>query len=103
MAVPSWGAGGAPPHLDVQFRFDSTTADGARAYVSLRGRVHGGAGGDEPDAAEAAPGAAQVDGGLVVDLARGWVTESWATFRLDGVTGSGAPVRVVVTQRLRAY
>ena len=65
--------------------------------------MHEEASGDEPDAAGTPNGAAQVDGGLVVDLARGWVVESWATFRLDGVTGSGAPVRVVVTQRLRAY
>ncbi len=110
MAVPSWGPAATPPHLDVSFRFDSMTADGARAFISLRGRVHDGAGGEEDDAAPAAPGteSGHVDGGLVVDLARGWVVESWATFRLDGVMVSGqggaaTPVRVVVTQRLRAY
>ncbi len=105
MAVPSWGSAASPPHLDVLFRFDSIGADGARAYVSLRGRLHGEASGDESDAA--AQGAGHVDGGLVVDLARGWVVESWATFRLDGMMGGpgggSEPVRVIVTQRLKAF
>jgi hypothetical protein len=46
-----------------------------------------------------------VNGALVVDLARGWVVDSRATFRLDGALsapgGPARPVRVVVTQRLR--
>ena len=111
MAVPSWGSSAAPPHLDVSFRFDSMTADGARAYVSLRGRVHGegtGEGEGLLSAGASDPSPGRVDGGLVVDLARGWVVESWATFQLDGVMVSapGAapqPVRIVVTQRLRAF
>lgn len=107
MAVPSWGPAAAPPHLDVAFRFDSVAGDGARAYISLRGRVHDDAGTE--DASAPPLSTAAVDGGLVVDLARGWVTESWATFRLDGVvtnaaTGAaGVPVRITVTQRLKAY
>ncbi len=113
LAVPSWGPAATPPHLDVSFRFDSMAADGARAYISLRGRVHGDAAGEEDDVTPGGPGApgaesGRVEGALVVDLARGWVVESWATFRLDGVMVSApgavpAPVRVVVTQRLRAY
>lgn len=114
MAVPSWGPAATPPHLDVKFRFDSIAADGARAYISLRGRVHDAASGDDRDTTLGALGtenateAGHVDGGLVVDLTRGWVVESWTTFRLDGmmVSAPGAtptPVRVVVTQRLRAY
>ncbi|GJG85126.1 hypothetical protein tb265_03070 [Gemmatimonadetes bacterium T265] len=109
MAVPSWGPAATPPHLDVAFRFDSVAADGGRAYISLRGRVHDDATGADDVASDApAGGAGQVDGALVVDLVRGWVVESWATFRLDGMMVSApgaapAPVRVVVTQHLRAY
>ena len=110
MAMPSWGVAAAPPHLDVSFRFDSMTADGVRAYISLRGRVHGGATAEDEEVARTAPNTSpgRVEGALVVDLARGWVVESWATFRLDAemVSTPGAtpmPVQVVVTQRLRAY
>jgi hypothetical protein len=110
MTVP-WGAAGgqghaangaAPPGgtMDVWFRFDSLGRGGTLAYLSLRGsvRVPGQTGGDG-----AAPGG--VDGVLVVDLARGWVVDSRATFQLDGALtapgGRPRPVRVVVTQRLR--
>jgi len=51
----------------------------------------------------ASPGG--VTGLLVVDLARGWVVDSRATFQLDGALtapgGQPRPVRVLVTQRLR--
>ncbi len=112
MAVPAWGPAAAPPHLDVAFRFDSMTADESRAYISLRGRVHGAATPEsDDDLLPGTMGAAEpgrVEGALVVDLARGWVVESWATFRLNAVLVSApgaapAPVWVVVTQRLRAY
>ena len=110
MAVPSWGGGTAPPHLDVWFHFDSMTAGGARAYISLRGRVHGDATTEDDGAVPDVPNAAagRVEGALVVDLARGWVVESWATFHLDGEMvsapgGAPMPVRVVVTQRMKAY
>jgi hypothetical protein len=107
MTVP-WGArgtAGASPvagsTIDVWFRFDSVARGGTLAFLSLRGTVRGhGA----PDGADgASPGG--VTGALVVDLARGWVVDSRATFQLDGaLTKPGAPprpVRVVVTQRLR--
>jgi hypothetical protein len=113
MAVP-WGAAragagasagagagaSAGSTIDVWFRFDSLARGGTLAFLSLRGTVRGAgaAAGDGPS-----PG--DVTGALVVDLARGWVVDSRATFRLDGALtapgGAPRPVRVVVTQRLR--
>jgi hypothetical protein len=105
MTVP-WRAGraaaaaGAGSTIDVWFRFDSLARGGTLAFLSLRGAVRPpGRGGDEP------PAAGGVTGVLVVDLARGWVVDSRATFQLDGALtapgGQPRPVRVVVTQRLR--
>jgi hypothetical protein len=103
MTVP-WGvargAGPAGPStMDVWFRFDSLARGGTLAYLSLRGTVRA-PGGDD---SSASPGG--VNGVLVVDLARGWVVDSRATFALDGALtapgGQPHPVRVVVTQRLR--
>ncbi|HZF67204.1 MAG TPA: hypothetical protein VEZ47_04120 [Gemmatirosa sp.] len=109
-SVSGAGAGGEPPTLAVTFRLDSTSHRGGRAWLTMAGGVR------------ATPGAATrggvtggtVHGSLVVDLARGWVTDSRATFVLDARLplpaegrDSAAPapsaVRVVVTQRLHAY
>ena len=72
---------------------------GTLAFLSLRGTVRPPAG----DGDAASPGG--VTGLLVVDLARGWVVDSRATFQLDGALtapgGQPRPVRVLVTQRLR--
>jgi hypothetical protein len=111
MTVP-WGAARAPgqpaaPHaashaastIDVWFRFDSLGRGGTLAFLSLRGTVRPPPG----DGDAASPGG--VTGLLVVDLARGWVVDSRATFQLDGALtapgGQPRPVRVLVTQRLR--
>jgi hypothetical protein len=82
-----WGAARAPgqpaaPHaastIDVWFRFDSLGRGGTLAFLSLRGTVRPPPGDDDA----ASPGG--VTGLLVVDLARGWVVDSRATFQLDG-------------------
>jgi hypothetical protein len=97
------GAPGAGSTIDVWFRFDSLARGGTLAFVSLRGAVRG-PGRDGRDGVDVAP-AGGVSGALVVDLARGWVVDSRATFHLDGALtapgGQPRPVRVVVTQRLR--
>lgn len=109
MTVP-WGARGAAgapsvagSTIDVWFRFDSVARGGTLAFLSLRGTVRGHGTTTGVDGEGASPGG--VTGALVVDLARGWVVDSRATFQLDGaLTKPGAPprpVRVVVTQRLR--
>jgi hypothetical protein len=85
--------------IDVWFRFDSLGRGGTLAFLSLRGTVRPPPG----DGDAASPGG--VTGLLVVDLARGWVVDSRATFQLDGALtapgGQPRPVRVLVTQRLR--
>jgi hypothetical protein len=96
MTVP-WGAARAPgqaaaPHaastIDVWFRFDSLARGGTLAFLSLRGTVRPPAG----DGDAASPGG--VTGLLVVDLARGWVVDSRATFQLDGaLTAPGGQPR----------
>jgi hypothetical protein len=100
---PGAGAPGAGSTIDVWFRFDSLARGGTLAFVSLRGAVRG-PGRDGRDGVDVAP-AGGVSGALVVDLARGWVVDSRATFHLDGALtapgGQPRPVRVVVTQRLR--
>jgi hypothetical protein len=109
-SVTGAGTGGAPPTLAVTFRLDSTSHRGARAWLTMDGGMQPTPGG----AARGGVAGGTVHGTLVVDLARGWVTDSRATFVLDArlpLPGEGrdsaAPtptaVRVVVTQRLHAY
>lgn len=111
-AVPvPWGATGEPvapgdaaPQLIVTFRLDSAARDGSRAWIGMQGSVRRTKG-----TGDATRGTMR--GALVVDLARGWVIDSRATFELEALlpampggrpTASALPVHVTVTQRLRA-
>lgn len=60
--------------LHVTFRFDSLTHHGAWAYVSMRGDMQPATG---PGAAAVLVDQGIVNGTMVVDQKRGWLTESW--------------------------
>jgi len=106
MALP-WGGGTSPfsegGHVQVVFRLDSLVA-GALAYVSMHGALN---------RAGVAPGGSRVTNGgtmtghLLVDLKRGWMTDSRATFVMSTtwLPGPGAKakpmqLRVTITQSL---
>jgi hypothetical protein len=93
-------------HLQVIFRLDSVARGGTLAYVSMRGALA---------RAAVAQGGGQLTtsgtmtGDLLVDLRRGWMTDSHATFTLvstllpkSGGATAAQPMelRVTITQRL---
>jgi hypothetical protein len=108
LAVPSGtSALGAPitGTVEAAFRFDSTAHDGALAYVSVRGQL-GRAGARLPGSAVMESGT--IEGTLVVDRARGWLTESTVTVDarsslvpVPGLPGPEKRFVVSVTQRVR--
>jgi len=103
-----WGVGTSPfsagGRVDVVFRLDSVTAGGALAYVSMHGAL-------------ARSGVAQsgthvttsgtMTGRLLVDLRRGWMTDSRAEFAMtttwmpiEGSKAKPMQLRVTITQSL---
>ena len=109
LALP-WGVGGgtspfsAGGKVQVVFRLDSVTPGGSHAFVSMRGALA---------RSGVAQGGANVTtrgtmtGTLLVDLKRGWMTDSRAEFAMVTtwlpIAGSKArpmQLRVTVTQRL---
>jgi hypothetical protein len=92
--------------LHVTFRLDSLTHGGNWAFVSMRGEMQPASG----------PGAASgmvlekgiVDGTMLVDQKRGWLTESWFNIVVSSVTTPPAStgilsmhVQVRVTQHMQ--
>ena len=82
-------------------------AGAALAYVSMRGALSREAGPDKHGAHTSTTG--RLTGALLVDLRRGWMTDSRTTFVMTTVVTPGlgrraapAPVKLRVTQRLRA-
>ena len=69
--------------LHVTFRFDSLTHGGEWAFVSMRGELH-------PTGPAVATGPALekglVDGTMLLDLRRRWLTESWFSIVMSSVT-----------------
>jgi hypothetical protein len=108
LAVPSGtSALGAPitGTVEAAFRFDSTARDGALAYVSVRGQL-GRVGARKPGSSVVESGT--IEGTLVVDRARGWLTESTVTVDarsslvpVPGLSGPEKRFVVHVTQRVR--
>lgn len=86
MPLPTGGQFGAQlsGKLHVTFRFDSLTHGGEWAFVSMRGEMQPATG----------PGAASgtvleeglVNGTMLVDQRRGWLTESWFSIVVSSVT-----------------
>jgi len=102
LPLPSDGAVGAGNGvLEVTFTFDSLSRTGDRAWISLRGRLVPTPG---RGASEAPRMTGTVTGTLLLDRARGWVTESRARVALESrvPTRDGEPilVRVIVTQQM---
>jgi hypothetical protein len=108
LAVPSGtSALGAPitGTVEASFRFDSTANEGALAYVSVRGEL-GRAGARRPGSSVVESGT--IEGSLVVDRVRGWLTESTVTVDarsafvpVPGLAGPDTRYVVRVTQRVR--
>jgi hypothetical protein len=99
LPLPSDGAVGAGDGvLEVTFTFDSLSRAGDRAWISLRGRLAPSRGREAPRMT------GTVTGTLLLDRARGWVTESRARVALESrvPTRDGEPilVRVTMTQQM---
>lgn len=92
--------------LHVTFRFDSLTHNGEWAFVSMRGEM-------QPATGPGATGEAVLEKGLVngtmlVDQRRGWLTESWFTITASSVVTPPATsgimslhTQVRITQHMR--
>jgi len=103
MPLPSAGpigTGGA--QVRAEFRLDSLSGDGDRAFVSMHGQIASDADARGIDMA------GSVSGAMQIDRARGWMTESYFTVLIRSVvtppSGMGMqPMRFVtrVTQHLR--
>ena len=102
MPVPAGESLGIPQGSVVRarFRLDSATADGELAWVTMTGTLVPAT----RKAAEAVGGS--VNGSLVVNRKRGWLSESHFLLVLQSVTGKGKAddsrqFRVKVTQSMR--
>jgi len=69
--------------LHVIFRFDSLTHGGDWAFVSMKGEMHPFVGYGAASSADLEKGV--VDGTMLVDQKRGWLTESWFTIVVNSV------------------
>jgi len=69
--------------LHVSFRFDSLTHGGDWAFVSMKGEMHPFVGYGAASSADLEKGV--VDGTMLVDQKRGWLTESWFTIVVNSV------------------
>jgi hypothetical protein len=69
--------------LHVTFRFDSLTHGGDWAFVSMRGEMHPFVGYNSGSSADVEKGV--VNGTMLVDQKRGWLTESWFTIVVNSV------------------
>jgi hypothetical protein len=86
------------------FRFDSLSRGGHYAYVSMRGTLVP----DRVAVAEEASLGGSVNGSMVVDRRRGWLSESRFVIRMrtsipaaSGVLGAPLSFRTTITQRMR--
>jgi hypothetical protein len=86
------------------FRFDSLSKGGGYAYVSMRGTLVP----DRVSVAEEASIGGSVDGSMVVDRRRGWLSESRFMIRMrtsvpaaSGVLGAPLSFRTTIIQRMR--
>jgi hypothetical protein len=103
---PSQQFGAQPPgKLHVTFRLDSLTHGGDWAFVSMRGELRPGAAPLGGSGATLEKGT--VNGTMLVDQKRGWLTESWFTIVTISVitpplmTGLGAThVQMRITQHM---
>lgn len=103
MPLPSGGPLGArgSGHVRATFHFDSLSRGGNAAYISMRGEIL-------PDSAQGVELNGAITGTMLLDRARGWMTESLFIITLKSLVvppmGTGlAPMKFVtrVTQRLR--
>lgn len=109
MPMPSAAGRSAGGEVRASFRFDSLTANGRYAWVSMRGTLKrdeaaAGAGtGDRPGSMSGT-----LSGGLKLDRRRGWVVDSHTSMTVRSVVAtpdsSTSPLRVTVkiAQRMRA-
>jgi len=101
---PAVGSGGT---LHVRFRLDSLSANGESAHVSLHGTLS--PPGSSRDALGTLTVSGSMEGGLVIDQKRGWITDARMTYIVRSVltppAGSNATAlrfRMKVTQWMRA-
>ena len=101
---PAVGTAGT---LHVRFRLDSLSSNGESAHVSLTGTLS--PSGSSQDALGTLTMSGTMDGGLVIDRRRGWITEARMTYLVRSVltppAGSNATAlrfRMKVTQWMRA-
>lgn len=109
MPMPSAAGRSAGGEVRASFRFDSLTANGRFAWVSMRGTLKrddaaaGAGNGDRPGSMSGTLG-----GGLKLDRQRGWVVDSHTSMTVRSVVASpdssALPFRVTVkiTQHMRA-
>ena len=101
------GASSAAGWLHTKFRLDSLSKRGTIAYVSMHGEMT-----PDPDALRGTGTAAVLDSGIVsgtmiVDRARGWLTESQftivahSTFHLPGSDDTVMRFETRVTQHMK--
>lgn len=109
MPMPSAAGRSAGGEVRASFRFDSLTANGRFAWVSMRGtlkRDEPAPGAENPDRAGSMSGT--LSGGLKLDRRRGWVVDSHTSMTVRSVVAapdsSASPLRVTVNiaQRMRA-
>jgi hypothetical protein len=100
MVLPSASALGTQlsGKLHVTFRFDSLTHNGEWAFVSMRGEMQPYVGYSPAPTADSEKG--MVNGTMLVDQKRGWLTESWFTILMTSVltqplaSGGGATMHL---------
>lgn len=83
--------------LHMTFRFDSLTHHGALAYVSMRGEMQPATG---PGASDAGLEKGFVNGTMLVDQKRGWLTESWFNIVVSS-TVTPAPSTGILSTRMQ--
>jgi hypothetical protein len=91
--------------LHVTFRFDSLTHNGEWAFVSMRGEMHPYVGYTQAPGSDSEKGT--VNGTMLVDQKRGWLTESWFTIVMTSVVtqplasgGSTMHMQMRITQHM---
>ena len=107
MALPWSGDGPAPSggRVEVLFRLDSLRGGGAYAYVSMHGSL---ARATTVRSGGRVATNGKMEGHLVVDLRRGWMSDSHATFTMNstftpagGMSGKPVQMSLTITQTLR--
>lgn len=102
------GSGPVAGWLHTKFRLDSLTHDGTLAYVSMRGEMTADPDAHLQDGAGSLLENGTVYGTMLVDRARGWLTESRFTIiahsvvRMRGASDSLMRLETRVTQRMKA-